>query len=128
MQRWPRRIYLGVGTAETRRDDWNEETVANVRALATILRRAGLGEKRLRVSVEDGASHCEAAWAGRFAQALEFLFGGLEESLDAVLVHSVIVNVRASTASEARDRSAPAQRRARERVGESEGRSPSDKS
>ncbi len=73
--RWPRRIYLGVGTAETRRDDWNEETVANVRALATIFRRAGMGEKRLRLSVEDGASHSEAAWAGRFAQALEFLFG-----------------------------------------------------
>src|SRR5436190_19366792 len=34
---------------------------------------------------------------------------------------------RASAASEARERSAPAQRRARERVGESEGRSPSDR-
>src|SRR5262249_53089870 len=35
---------------------------------------------------------------------------------------------RASGASEPRDRSEPAQRRARERVGESEGRSPSDES
>ena len=34
--------------------------------------------------------------------------------------------VRASLASEPRERSAPAQRRARARVGESEGRSPSD--
>src|SRR5437660_880401 len=34
--------------------------------------------------------------------------------------------VRASVASEPRERSAPAKRRARERVGESEGRSPSD--
>ena len=34
---------------------------------------------------------------------------------------------RASAASEPRERSAPAKRRARERVGESEGRSPSDK-
>ena len=33
---------------------------------------------------------------------------------------------RASTASEPRDRSAPTKRRARARVGESEGRSPSD--
>src|SRR6185295_3559328 len=33
---------------------------------------------------------------------------------------------RTSAASEPRERSAPAQRRARERVGESEGRSPSD--
>src|ERR671934_1817126 len=37
------------------------------------------------------------------------------------------VTVRASAASEPRERSAPAKRRARERVGESEGRSPSDK-
>src|SRR5512134_790678 len=35
--------------------------------------------------------------------------------------------MRASSASEPRDRSAPAKRRARERVGESEGRSPSGK-
>jgi endonuclease-3 len=35
--------------------------------------------------------------------------------------------MRASSASEPRERSAPAKRRARERVGESEGRSPSDK-
>src|SRR5262245_40328672 len=35
--------------------------------------------------------------------------------------------LRASMASEPRERSAPAKRRARERVGESEGRSPSDK-
>jgi len=75
VRRWPQRVYLGVGTAETRRDDWNLETVSNVRRLETILRGAGLGARRLRVTVEEGASHSEAAWAGRFAQALEFLFG-----------------------------------------------------
>lgn len=73
--RWPQRVYLGVGTAETRREDWNAETVANVRRLQKILRGAGLGDRRLRVTVEEGASHSEGAWAGRFAQALEFLFG-----------------------------------------------------
>ena len=57
------------------RDDWNRETVANVRRLERILRAAGLGARRLRVTVEEGASHSEGAWAGRFAQALEFLFG-----------------------------------------------------
>ena len=45
------------------------------RRLERILRAAGLGARRLRVTVEEGASHSEAAWAGRFAQALEFLFG-----------------------------------------------------
>ena len=78
--RWPQRVYLGVGTAETRRDDWNLETVANVRRLESILRGSGLGARRLRVTVEEGASHSEGAWAGRFAQALEFLFGGRERS------------------------------------------------
>src|SRR5881392_4269166 len=38
-----------------------------------------------------------------------------------------LATARASTASEPRERSAPAKRRARERVGESEGRSPSEK-
>jgi predicted alpha/beta superfamily hydrolase len=78
--RWPRKVYLGVGTAETRRDDWNAETVANVRKLADVLRRAGLGPRRLRVTIEEGASHSEGAWAGRFAQALEFLYGAMPVS------------------------------------------------
>ena len=73
--RWPSRIYLGVGTAETRRADWNHETVANVLALERILRGAGLGRRRLRVRVEEGATHSEGAWAARLPEALEFLFG-----------------------------------------------------
>jgi predicted alpha/beta superfamily hydrolase len=79
-QRWPQRVYLGVGTAETRREDWNIETVANVRKLAAILAAAGMGPRRLRVTIEEGASHSEGAWAGRFAQALEFLFGSRRAS------------------------------------------------
>src|ERR1700752_1768680 len=31
VRRWPLRVYLGGGTAETRREDWDRETVANVR-------------------------------------------------------------------------------------------------
>lgn len=73
--RWPSRVYLGVGTHETRRRDWNEETVGNVRALEAIFRRSGLGRQRLHVVVEEGATHSEAAWASRLPGALEFLFG-----------------------------------------------------
>lgn len=73
--RWPSRVYLGVGTAEARRADWNEETVANVRKLETLLRRAGLGPRRLKVVVEEGATHSESAWAKRLPSALQFLFG-----------------------------------------------------
>ena len=75
MRRWPSRIYLGVGTHETDRHDVNEETVANVLRLEALLRRAGLGPRRLRIVVAEGASHSEGAWASRLAGALEFLYG-----------------------------------------------------
>ena len=73
--RWPARVYLGVGTAETSKADINRETVENVRALESILQHAGLGPKRLKLVVEEGATHSEGAWAGRLAGALTFLFG-----------------------------------------------------
>jgi predicted alpha/beta superfamily hydrolase len=74
--RWPARVYLGVGTAETRREDVNRETVDNVHALASILHGAGLGPRRLKVVVEGGGTHSEDAWARRLPGALTFLFGG----------------------------------------------------
>jgi len=75
VRRWPQRMYLGVGTAETRRRGWNEETVANVRRLETILRDSGLGPRRLLVTVEAGGTHSEEAWARRLPEALKFLYG-----------------------------------------------------
>jgi predicted alpha/beta superfamily hydrolase len=74
-ERWPSRMYLGVGTAEASREDWSRETVANVKKLGAILRSAGLAERRLRLRIEPGATHSESAWAQRFPEALEFLFG-----------------------------------------------------
>jgi predicted alpha/beta superfamily hydrolase len=73
-RRWPQRIYLGVGTEETRRKDWNEETAGNVVRLAGVLGDAGLGPRRLRVVIEPGATHSEEAWARRLPHALEFLY------------------------------------------------------
>ena len=73
--RWPSRVYLGVGTAETRSPERNHETVADVLELEQMLRRAGLGVRRLRVIVEPGGTHSEAAWAHRLPSALEFLYG-----------------------------------------------------
>ena len=72
--RWPARVYLGVGTAETGRPEANEETVENVRALESILRTAGLGPRRLKLVVREGATHSEEAWAARLPDALAFLF------------------------------------------------------
>lgn len=73
--RWPSRVYLGVGTAETSRPEVNRETVENVRSLESALRHAGLGPRRLKVVVTTGATHSEDAWAARLPDALAFLFG-----------------------------------------------------
>jgi predicted alpha/beta superfamily hydrolase len=73
--RWPARVYLGVGTAETGKAEIDRETVENVRTLESILRDRGLGGKRLKVVVREGAGHTEEAWAARLPDALSFLFG-----------------------------------------------------
>jgi enterochelin esterase-like enzyme len=72
---WPERIFLATGTAEAGREDRDRSVVDDVRELAATLRRAGLGDQRLRIVVEDGAAHNEASWARRFPEALTFLFG-----------------------------------------------------
>jgi predicted alpha/beta superfamily hydrolase len=75
VKRWPARIFLGIGTAETGREDRDRSVVDDVRELAGILRRAGLDDGRLRVLTDEGAHHDESAWARRFPVALAFLFG-----------------------------------------------------
>jgi predicted alpha/beta superfamily hydrolase len=72
---WPQRIFLATGTAEAGRKDRDQSQVDDVRELAAIFRRAGLGDERLRLFIEDGATHHESAWARRFPEALTFLFG-----------------------------------------------------
>jgi len=71
---WPQRIFLAVGTCETSDAGRSLEVVDDVRHLQRILQRSGLWENRLRVRIEEGATHNEAAWAARFPEALEFLF------------------------------------------------------
>lgn len=73
---WPYRIYLGMGTREVGDAAKDERAVEDVRELESILRDAKLGAARLKVVIEEEASHNEAAWAGRFAQGLEFLYRG----------------------------------------------------
>lgn len=72
---WPERIFLAAGTAEAGSAERSRTVVDDVRELAAIMRRAVLSEKRLRLVIREGAGHNEAAWAERFPQALEFLFG-----------------------------------------------------
>jgi enterochelin esterase-like enzyme len=72
---WPERIYLAAGTAEAGGAERDRTVVDDVRELASIFRRAVLSEKRLRLVIKDGAGHSEGAWAERFPEALQFLFG-----------------------------------------------------
>jgi predicted alpha/beta superfamily hydrolase len=72
---WPERIFLAVGTAEAGSAERSRTVVDDVRELAAIMRRAVLSEKRLRLVINDGAGHSESAWAARFPEALQFLFG-----------------------------------------------------
>jgi enterochelin esterase-like enzyme len=75
VREWPARIFLGVGTRETGREEKDREIVQDVREFERILVRAGLGAERLRLRVEEGAGHSEEAWARRLPEALTFLFG-----------------------------------------------------
>jgi predicted alpha/beta superfamily hydrolase len=72
---WPERIFLAAGTAEAGSNEKSRSVVDDVRELAAILRRAVLSERRLRLVIKEGAVHNEAAWAERFPEALQFLFG-----------------------------------------------------
>ena len=75
IKRWPERVFLATGTAEAGREDKDRSMVDDVRELASIFERSGLDEGRLRLRIDDGATHHESAWARRFPEALSFLFG-----------------------------------------------------
>jgi predicted alpha/beta superfamily hydrolase len=71
---WPQRMYVGMGTRETGNAEKDAKIVDGARELESIVRACGLGEDRLKVRIDEGASHNEAAWAARFPEALEFLY------------------------------------------------------
>jgi predicted alpha/beta superfamily hydrolase len=74
VKRWPEKIYLGAGTAETGNPDRDRSVVDDVREFDAILRRSGLDDDHLRLVIEEGGTHHESAWARRFPEALRFLF------------------------------------------------------
>jgi predicted alpha/beta superfamily hydrolase len=73
-KQWPDRVYLGIGTMESGRKDKDAQFVNDLRELEQIMRRSGMGDNRLRVWIDEGASHNEGEWAKRFPDALAFLF------------------------------------------------------
>lgn len=74
-RQWPQRIFLAMGTKEAGREDKDKQVVEDARELERILRREGLRDDRLRVKIDEGATHSESEWAKRFPEALTFLFG-----------------------------------------------------
>jgi predicted alpha/beta superfamily hydrolase len=73
-RRWPLKTYLAIGTRESGREDRDRQFVEDLRELERIMRRTGVGDDRLRVRIDEGASHSEGEWAKRFPEALAFLF------------------------------------------------------
>lgn len=73
-RQWPARMFIAIGTRETDSEDRSRQVVEDVRELEHVLRRAGLKDDRLRVKVDEGATHNEGDWARRFPEALAFLF------------------------------------------------------
>src|SRR6266568_6029795 len=73
VRQWPERIFLAIGTRESGREERDKEIVEDVSELEHILRRAGLAEERLLVTIDEGATHSEGHWARRFPRALKFL-------------------------------------------------------
>jgi hypothetical protein len=39
-----------------------------------MMQQSGLDERRLHLKIDEGATHSEASWGGRFPEALAFLF------------------------------------------------------
>ncbi len=71
----PQKMYLGIGTSETTDQQPSAEIVQSVRELEKVLRTKGMGPSRLKVVVDEGAQHNEAAWSRRLPEALLFLYG-----------------------------------------------------
>ena len=74
-RQWPARVFMAMGTREAGKGDRDWQVVEDVRELKHLMWRSGLGEDRLRVQIDEGATHSEKEWARRFPEALIFLFG-----------------------------------------------------
>jgi predicted alpha/beta superfamily hydrolase len=74
-RQWPDKVFMAMGTREAGNEERDRRVVEDVRELQHLLRRAGWGEDRLRVQIDQGGAHSEKDWARRFPEALTFLFG-----------------------------------------------------
>jgi enterochelin esterase-like enzyme len=78
VERWPARVYLGMGGREVGLDAANDELNAayaeSARQMDAMLERKGLDGAHRMLALDPEAVHNEDAWATRFPAALKFLF------------------------------------------------------
>lgn len=73
---WPQKIYVGIGTNEVPNNaEYSREAVDDVLRFEKMMKKAGFDKERMKVVIGEGTTHDENAWAGRFPEALKFLFG-----------------------------------------------------
>ncbi len=66
-------MYVGIGTNEDAKDPQiSTDVVKLVQELETDLRKKGMGPARLKVVVEEGGEHTEAAWVQALARGDAF--------------------------------------------------------
>ncbi|GIL61286.1 hypothetical protein Vafri_15684 [Volvox africanus] len=77
---WPARVFLAMGTKEysgirkTKESEFDDKLVSYANEVAALLESKALVRGQgLQVVIEEGATHTEAAWAGRLPAALGFL-------------------------------------------------------
>lgn len=74
-QKWPAKVYFGMGGQEDAEDAGrSEQYAASAGAFGELLKGRGFSEDNLLLVVEPEAKHNEQAWARRLPKALEFLF------------------------------------------------------
>ena len=73
-RRWPERISIAVGTAESEDPALNASIVPAARRLEQIIHKAS-PSSQVRLFIEDGAAHNSKAWGRRLPLALKFLWG-----------------------------------------------------
>ena len=71
----PRKVFMAFGGAEIDNELLQKKIVELVHQTESNLKLAGYNDSNLKVIIEPGAKHNEAAWAKRLPGALTFLFG-----------------------------------------------------
>ena len=73
----PQKMAISIGSNEVLNDDpgSSAELVKGVQELEAILRKKEMGPTRLKVEIEEGGQHNQAAWARRLPDDMLFLYG-----------------------------------------------------